>query len=489
MKFSMKTKPFAHQLRILAMSWSREYFALFMRQGTGKSKVTIDTAVNLKLKKDAIDAVMILSDKGWYTNWIEELEKHWPVSVLPYRTYIWEAGESKKKRDQPLQARALLRGKRMPIALVNIDAIATARGRAFVKAFLKAHRCLMVIDESSSIAMPNRKRTKAACTLGKLAHYRRILNGTPVEQGPLKLYGQVKFLHEQIFGPSVVAFRHEYARWRPMRSARGRRFEVLVKDDHGRPVYQNMDQLRDILRTFSVFVKKEECFDLPPKTFQKYVFDLLPEQRKRYDKLRDDFLLELQEQGGEITLAEVLTRWLRLQQIASGLLPESDGTPAEVWLKPEENPRLLALDHLVDNFGDDDPMIVWARFIPDVDQIISLLSPRGPVCRFDGQVPAKARQQYRKDFAGGKYRFLVGNVHVGGKSATWTHVKGTVFYSNDHSSEWRVQAEDRVHRYGLKDHNALYIDLIARDTIDEKIVAVHRGNMEMAEMISAGTWI
>jgi hypothetical protein len=42
MNYKFKTKPFAHQLKALEMSWDKKVFAYFMEMGTGKSKVLID---------------------------------------------------------------------------------------------------------------------------------------------------------------------------------------------------------------------------------------------------------------------------------------------------------------------------------------------------------------------------------------------------------------------------------------------------------------
>jgi len=41
MNYKFKTKPYAHQLKALEMSWNKEVFAYFMEMGTGKSKVLL----------------------------------------------------------------------------------------------------------------------------------------------------------------------------------------------------------------------------------------------------------------------------------------------------------------------------------------------------------------------------------------------------------------------------------------------------------------
>ena len=44
MFYKFKTKPYAHQLKTLKMSWDKKACAYFMEMGTGKSKVLIDNA-------------------------------------------------------------------------------------------------------------------------------------------------------------------------------------------------------------------------------------------------------------------------------------------------------------------------------------------------------------------------------------------------------------------------------------------------------------
>ena len=46
MNYKFKTKPYAHQIKALEMSWDKPYFAYFMEMGTGKSKVLIDNTVS-----------------------------------------------------------------------------------------------------------------------------------------------------------------------------------------------------------------------------------------------------------------------------------------------------------------------------------------------------------------------------------------------------------------------------------------------------------
>ena len=67
-------------------------------------------------------------------------------------------------------------------------------------------------------------------------------------------------------------------------------------------------------------------------------------------------------------------------------------------------------------------------------------------------------------------RFSVGQQHSGGIGLTYTAASYAIYFSNDYSLEARKQSEDRIHRIGQK-HKCTYIDLVAEDTLDEKVLA------------------
>ena len=70
MFYKFKTKPFAHQLKALEMSWDKEVYAYFMEMGTGKSKVLIDN-VSMLYDKGEINGLLLIAPKGVYKNWYD----------------------------------------------------------------------------------------------------------------------------------------------------------------------------------------------------------------------------------------------------------------------------------------------------------------------------------------------------------------------------------------------------------------------------------
>ena len=71
---------------------------------------------------------------------------------------------------------------------MNVEAFSTKKGLEFATKFLRCHKSIMAVDESTTIKTPTAKRTKAICAIGKFAKYRRILTGSPVTKSPLDLY-------------------------------------------------------------------------------------------------------------------------------------------------------------------------------------------------------------------------------------------------------------------------------------------------------------
>ena len=66
-------------------------------------------------------------------------------------------------------------------------------------------------------------------------------------------------------------------------------------------------------------------------------------------------------------------------------------------------------------------------------------------------------------------RFFIGTPATGGYGITLTQASNVIYYSNGYDLEKRMQSEDRAHRIGQK-KSVTYVDMIADDTVDEKII-------------------
>ena len=94
MSFTFKTKPFAHQLEAYDFVNGKEYFALFMQQGTGKTKTAIDIC-SMRYTAGEINAVLVIAPNHVHAQWgNEQIPMHCSV---PFETFIFHSGMSKSK--------------------------------------------------------------------------------------------------------------------------------------------------------------------------------------------------------------------------------------------------------------------------------------------------------------------------------------------------------------------------------------------------------
>ena len=468
MNYKFKTPPYKHQLKALELSWQKSYFAYFMEMGTGKSKVLLD---NIAMLYDAgkINGALIIAPKGVVGTWHDqEIPEHFPHHIEKV-TVMWQAsitkGQSKKL------GTLFKTGEELHILVMNVEAFSTQKGVDFAAKFLSCHNCLMAIDESTTIKNPDAKRTKNICKLGQYAKYKRILTGSPITKSPLDLYKQCDFLQPELLGhSSYYTFRTRYA---IMRTANfgGRSVQIVVG-------YRHLDELAETLKGFSYRVLKDECLDLPPKTFMKRIVKLTPEQEKVYKQMKHLALAEME--GKQMTTATVLTQLMRLQQINCGHFRADDGTIKEI--KNNRIPELL--DTLEEIHG---KVVIWAHYQYDVETIVKHLKKEyGDNCfvTYYGKTPMSERQDNIKKFQDleSPVRFLVGTTQTGGYGITLTAASTMIYYSNGYDLEKRQQSEARIDRIGQK-FPMTYIDIMAEDTVDERIVKALRKKVNIATQI------
>jgi SNF2 family DNA or RNA helicase len=251
---------------------------------------------------------------------------------------------------------------------------------------------------------------------------------------------------------------------------RGRSIQVVH-------AFQNLGELSEKLQGFSYRVLKEDCLDLPPKNWTKRHITLSNEQKKVYDQMKKEALATL---NGKVTSTmTVITQLMRLQQITCGHFVADDGSTQEI-----KNNRII---ELMDVLGEiEGKAIIWGHWQKDiqniVDEIEKIHGP-GSVVSYYGLTPQDERQDNIRKFQDDpKCRFMVGTPSTGGYGITLTAANTVIYYSNGYDLEKRLQSEDRAHRIGQK-KNVTYIDIIAEDTVDEKIVKSLRKKINIASEV------
>ena len=467
MEYKFKTEPYAHQLKALGASHNRENYALFMEMGTGKSKVLVDNIAML-YDKGKINAALIIAPKGVYRNWYSQEIPNHLAGHIDHKTILWTATTSKAKDKEYQQLFKI--DYDLHILIMNVEAFSTKKGLEFATKFLNCHKTIMAIDESTTIKTPTAKRTKAILALGGLAKYRRILTGSPVTKSPLDLYTQCGFLDEELLGfSSFYTFRNRYAVMVD-RNFGGRRVQIPAG-------YRRLDELSEILKKFSDRVLKQDCLDLPEKTYVERQVELTEEQKKTYATMKSAALAQLK--GKMATAPHVLTQLMRLHQITCGHLKNDDETITEI-----KNNRIDSLLELLEET--EGKAIIWANYQLSVSEIIQrIIKEYGEdsYVHYYGLTSQEDRQDFIRKFQNDpKCRFLVGTPQTGGYGITLTQANTVIYYSNGYDLEKRLQSEDRAHRIGQK-KTVTYIDLICEDTVDEKIVKALRDKINIASEV------
>lgn len=550
--YEFKTKPFDHQLEEWYISRDMIARAILWEQGTGKSKLTIDTACWLYLQ-GKIDAVLVVAPNGVHRNWVEdEIPEHVPTSLInTVRAFPYQS----QRADTKWHSKALKQTLEHPgfaWLTISYEAFITKRGKDAVKNFLHKRRVLYVLDEAQGIKTPSAKRTMSIVRSGAFADHKRILTGTPISTGPFDLYSEIRFLQQNYWKHRDLSTFTEYKQ----------HFGVFIKkrrlDPHLDPKtgkmedyrywdelvqYRRLDQLQEMIAPIVSRKTKDDVLDLPEKLYTKRYIELTPEQRKLYRKMEEECMVwlysdeaqqetelfqldqvcatcggakEILDQGyvypcpdcftpdstdeGDILVVAPLaiTRLLRLQQIICGYLPTEEEQP--IHRLPGKNPRLEALMEVIEEAGH--KVIVWARFVADIDLILEECAARGiNAVRYDGQINDDQKAESKALFKGARpiyengqmvgkeqipeeeqARVFVGNPQAGATGLTLTEAKTVVYYSNSYKLIDRLQSEDRAHRIG-QENQVLYVDLIARETVDERIVESLKNKFDIASQI------
>jgi SNF2 family DNA or RNA helicase len=482
---------YAHQLEAFERSCDAEAFALFHEMGLGKTLVAIMTADHLAAR-GKIDAALVVAPKGAYRNWSELEVPKW-TNTARAAVHTWSSNATRATKDgkttrtaRVIDAAIADRSRFLWLA-INVEAVRGERGAAFLERFLESRRALVIVDEATTIKNPKAKQAETMLRFRHLAAYRRVLTGTPITKSPLDLYAPMLWLDPKILGVmSWYAMRgafcvlgeRVYTEWDPKA---GKRVERKKRTVVG---YKRLEELQRRIAPFSDRRTKEECLDLPPKTYLRREVELEPEQRKIYDRMALEARVELGAPGFEVSAPAVIAKIVRLHQIACGHLPRPDGSSEIIAAN-----RIAELLELLEEV--DGKAIIWANYVTDLARIRDALDRaygKGAAVIYAGQTPDKERPRIVEAFQSpGGPRWFVGEPKTGGYSVTLTAAQTVVYYSNRFDLEIRLQSEDRAHRIGQRG-TVTYVDLVAPDTVDEKIIDALRAKKNLADLVLGDRW-
>ncbi len=311
---------------------------------------------------------------------------------------------------------------------------------------------MLIVDESTKFKNSQTKRFKLLKHFVPKFKRRMILTGTPTPKGLLDLFGQVYILDEgQSLGRYITHYRTGFFfpsgfggyDWQPQPDAEKRIAELIA------PLVLRMDL-------------KDAEIDLPDLVPDDIWVDLPPAARRLYDKMEDDLVAEMEE--GAIVADNAAVASGKCRQIANGCLID---TETGEW-KHVHDEKLTALEDLVEALQGE-PLLVTYEFKPDADKIMKSLG-----CPNISSGNAKKDDKNIELFSKGALPVVIGNpqsiaLGIDGLQDSCCHIAmfGCTWNLQDY-----LQVIDRIRRQGNKSKRVWLHRIMARDTLDHRMIRV-----------------
>lgn len=437
---NLKTELIPHQVAAVNKVLPIKIGALFMEMGTGKSRTAIELAHR---RMDKIDRAIWFCPVSLKETVRQEILKH--TGCAPADIHVFS--DRTNERNVPA----------VIWYVVGIESMSTSARVVHTVNKLVTARTMAILDESSYIKGHNAMRTLRITKLCERARYRLILTGTPLSQGVVDLFAQMRFLSPKILGyNSFYSFAANHLEY-------SEKFPDMIVRAH------NVPYLAAKIQPYVYQVTKDECLSLPPKLYTTRYFSMTLEQRQAYEQAKDEAIENLADD--EIDSIAIFRMFSILQQIVCGYWNRR--TRRGKFEKLEfEHHRIEMLLDIVAGIPATEKILIWAKYHYDILQIGKVLEEgfgKGSVAYFYGALPEKERARQVDRFRKGA-RFFLATQSCGGHGLTLNESHYVLFYNNAFKYSERLQAEDRCHRIG-QEHKVTYIDIHCTDSIDDRISA------------------
>lgn len=411
--------------------------------GLGKTIQVLAYLQNQREQAQVASAALLVVPKSLLTNWQRESAKFTPnLRILEYIGM---------ERDKEMSS------------FNEYDIIITTYGTMLrdIESLRNYRFSTVVLDESQAIKNPLAKTSKAARLLN--AEHRLAMTGTPVENNSFELWSQFAFLNPGLLG-NLDYFKRGFAK--AIESRDGETEANLLK----RMVYPF------ILRR----TKEQVAPELPPLTERVIYTEFDASQRKLYEQTRDKYraqLLGLVDDGGmNNARMKILEGLLRLRQICihpALVEPTYTGGVAKFELLRETLETLHAEGHKA---------LIFSQFVQTLKFLEKdLKKAKIKYTYLDGKT--RKRQERVDEFQNDpKISFFLISLKAGGVGLNLTAADYVIHLDPWWNPAVEMQATDRAHRIGQDQHVFVY-KLIARDTVEEKILQLQERKKALVEQL------
>ncbi len=413
--------------------------------GLGKTVQTLA----LLLARAPDGPALIVSPTSVCGNWRDEAARFAPtLNVIDYRT---------SGREKTLEQ------------LGPFDAVLVSYGllQSDAEAFSHVHWHTAVLDEAQAVKNMATKRSAAVMDLK--SDFRMIMTGTPVENRLSELWNLFRFLNPGLLG-SLERFNRVFAS------------PIADGDERARA------RLRRVVSPFLLRRTKEQVLDdLPPRTEITLKVDLSEQERAFYEALRAS-AAEAVHSAGEMQTQDkrfvIFAQLMRLRRCCCAVSLVSEAAQIGANIPSSKQAALLELAARLHENGH--RALVFSQFTDHLALIRKTLEGAGFECLYlDGATPAAKRTELVAQFQSGRGDFFLISLRAGGTGLNLTGADYVIHMDPWWNPAVEDQASDRAHRIGQKRPVTVY-RLVARDTVEEKIVELHRTKRELASDVLDG---
>jgi superfamily II DNA or RNA helicase len=318
----------------------------------------------------------------------------------------------------------------------------------------------IILDEAQAIKNVGTKRSKAA--MGLQGEFKMITTGTPIENHLGELWNLFHFLNPGLLG-SLQQFND--------------RFAVPIERYDNR---YRKKQLKKLVTPFVLRRLKTEVLDeLPPKTEITLSVEMSKEERALYETLRLKSLNRLGTEKGNAgeRYMRILAEIMRLRRACCHsrlVLPDSPITSTKLDLFGE------LIDELRENRH---KALVFSQFVDHLAIIRETVEHKQiPYQYLDGSTPIKERRKRVEAFQRGEGDLFLISLRAGGTGLNLTAADYVIHMDPWWNPAVEDQASDRAHRIGQEQPVTIY-RLVASDTIEERIVDLHKEKRDLADSL------
>lgn len=434
---------------------------LDMEMGTGKTRVAIDTAFFL----NGVHRVLVICPKAVVGVWRENLIK------FAWGGRTWACWDDQKGTVQTKadSLKEYLKYKVLKqFVVINYDAVWR---KPMGDLILKTDWDMVVLDESHRAKAAGSKISKFLYILGKRVERKMCLSGTPMANSPLDIYGQYRFLDPSIFGTNYYLFKQQYA------VMGGPDLKFVVG-------YKNQKTLSDKFRSIAYTCRMSDIKDriklpdaLPP--VQRDV--ILPSKdMKMMKEFNKEFIAECE--SGHIVANNVLTKLLRLQQIASGFCMVNVDTAGSTEVQELNTAKQDCLADMLSDISPVSSVVVFCVYRHDIKAIREAATKaKRYVFELSGTVNELDKWK-QKDGA-----VIAVQIQAGAEGVDMTKANHAVYFSVPHSLALYNQSKARLYRPG-QTGSVSFIHLIAKGTVDEAMYKSLIKKKDTIESIKDGTF-